>query len=146
MAGLKTTVAELTSSSAGIEARLKTSEISLRDAQIRITELETLTAAQNSKIEVYQEKQTAYETERRKLHNNILELKGNIRVFCRVRPLLPDVDAHKPGSKSPDGQIPHIAFTGDSSLEIVRAAGKNICCNIEMQRYIYSSPYFLYPP
>ncbi len=28
------------------------------------------------------------ETIRRKLHNAILELKGNIRVFCRVRPLL----------------------------------------------------------
>ncbi|KAJ8459696.1 hypothetical protein OPV22_032622 [Ensete ventricosum] len=29
---------------------------------------------------------------RKKLHNTILELKGNIRVFCRVRPLLPDSD------------------------------------------------------
>ncbi|CAN6457958.1 unnamed protein product [Victoria cruziana] len=29
---------------------------------------------------------------RRKLHNTILELKGNIRVFCRVRPLLPEDD------------------------------------------------------
>jgi kinesin family protein C1 len=28
------------------------------------------------------------ETIRRKLHNTILELKGNIRVFCRVRPVL----------------------------------------------------------
>nr|XP_011470975.1 PREDICTED: kinesin-1 isoform X2 [Fragaria vesca subsp. vesca] len=27
---------------------------------------------------------------RKKLHNDIQELKGNIRVFCRVRPLLPD--------------------------------------------------------
>ncbi|KAH7545834.1 hypothetical protein FEM48_Zijuj01G0135800 [Ziziphus jujuba var. spinosa] len=30
---------------------------------------------------------------RKKLHNTILELKGNIRVFCRVRPLLPDDNA-----------------------------------------------------
>uniref|UniRef100_A0A0E0KVL6 Kinesin-like protein n=1 Tax=Oryza punctata TaxID=4537 RepID=A0A0E0KVL6_ORYPU len=29
---------------------------------------------------------------RKKLHNTILELKGNIRVFCRVRPLLQDND------------------------------------------------------
>ncbi|XP_077253991.1 kinesin-like protein KIN-14D [Tasmannia lanceolata] len=29
---------------------------------------------------------------RKKLHNTILELKGNIRVFCRVRPILPDDD------------------------------------------------------
>ncbi|KAL1562924.1 Kinesin-like protein KIN-14C, variant 2 [Salvia divinorum] len=30
------------------------------------------------------------ENVRKKLHNTILELKGNIRVFCRVRPLLSD--------------------------------------------------------
>ncbi|XP_059571326.1 kinesin-like protein KIFC1 isoform X2 [Alligator mississippiensis] len=29
------------------------------------------------------------EMDRRRLHNLVLELKGNIRVFCRVRPLLP---------------------------------------------------------
>ena len=28
------------------------------------------------------------ETERRRLHNIIQELKGNIRVFCRARPML----------------------------------------------------------
>ena len=29
------------------------------------------------------------ETIRRKLHNAVQELKGNIRVYCRVRPSLP---------------------------------------------------------
>ena len=75
-------------------------------------------------IIVYQEKQTAYETERRKLHNTILELKGNIRVFCRVRPLLPDKDANKSGSSSFDCNIPHITFTGDKTMDILRSAGK----------------------
>ncbi|KAM1150078.1 hypothetical protein FF1_030678 [Malus domestica] len=34
---------------------------------------------------------------RKKLHNTILELKGNIRVFCRVRPLLADEDVSTEG-------------------------------------------------
>lgn len=35
------------------------------------------------------EKLRKEETLRRRLHNQVQELKGNIRVFCRVRPLLP---------------------------------------------------------
>ncbi|KAL8119523.1 kinesin-like protein KIN-14C [Apium graveolens] len=44
---------------------------------------------------------------RKKLHNTILELKGNIRVFCRVRPLLPD-DSH--------GTDPAVAFPTSGEL------------------------------
>ena len=123
VAGLKTTVAEITSSSAGMEARLKTTQHSLQDAQKHVEELDTITKSQNSKIETYQEKQSAYEMERRKLHNTILELKGNIRVFCRVRPLLPE-DDKKCDSKSLNCHIRHITFTGDKALEILRNAGK----------------------
>ena len=96
----------------------------MKDANEKINHLETLTASQSDKIIVYQEKQIAYETERRKLHNTILELKGNIRVFCRVRPLLPEKDANKSGSSSFDFNIPHITFTGDKTMDIVRSAGK----------------------
>lgn len=39
--------------------------------------------------EVAHAKLRAEETLRRKLHNQVQELKGNIRVFCRVRPALP---------------------------------------------------------
>ena len=41
------------------------------------------------------------ETVRRKLHNMVQELKGNIRVFCRVRPVLPsDYPSGSPSSSS----------------------------------------------
>ncbi|KAF2232682.1 kinesin motor domain-containing protein [Viridothelium virens] len=40
-----------------------------------------------------QEKLRVEETLRRKLHNQVQELKGNIRVFCRVRPTLDDTEA-----------------------------------------------------
>lgn len=41
------------------------------------------------------------ETDRRKLHNTIQELKGNIRVFCRVRPQNSEEDLFEPGTSNP---------------------------------------------
>lgn len=43
--------------------------------------------------------QTRYQRElklRRELHNSLIELKGNIRVFCRIRPFLPSDESHEP--------------------------------------------------
>ena len=48
------------------------------------------------------EKLRAEETLRRKLHNQVQELKGNIRVFCRVRPTLEDEAADSARINYPD--------------------------------------------
>jgi kinesin family protein C1 len=41
-------------------------------------------------VEELEAKIRDHESMRRSLHNTIQELKGNIRVFCRMRPLLED--------------------------------------------------------
>ena len=50
-----------------------------------------------SQIVYYKQKAIADESLRRKLHNSVMELKGNIRVFCRVRPLLAEERVLKDG-------------------------------------------------
>ena len=68
----------------------------------KVAELTTLSTQQAEDISVYESKQRSYETERRQLHNTIQELKGNIRVFCRIRPLLgAEIEKH-------GGQFNHI--------------------------------------
>jgi kinesin family protein C1 len=51
------------------------------------------------------------ETQRRLLHNTVQELKGNIRVFCRIRPIIPS-------DKMPGGKIAHLNVLHDKSLEV----------------------------
>merc|ERR1719317_1122846 len=54
------------------------------------------------------------ETERRRLHNIIQELKGNIRVFCRLRPLL--------GAEKDDGEdIKHVNIQDEKNLELFKS-------------------------
>jgi len=54
-----------------------------------------------------------HETERRRLHNVIQELKGNIRVFCRVRPFLPRE------LKDGNHEANHITYDQDDATKIV---------------------------
>lgn len=108
--GLKSSIASMTAAQAGHIAQLDATKHQLeqsvescRQKGSRISDLEAEVAALKATVEEKEGRIREDETMRRKLHNTIQELKGNIRVFCRVRPLL--------GSEQICGDdIPHISF------------------------------------
>lgn len=61
---------------------------------------ETHVVVEAKKIAEYEERLLASEKQRRKLHNLVQELRGNIRVFARVRPFLPSDGGHERGVTS----------------------------------------------
>ncbi|KAF6114338.1 kinesin family member C1 [Phyllostomus discolor] len=79
------------------EKRLQASEAALSGSQAEVASLRKETAAQVALLAERGERLHWLEMERRRLHNQLQELKGNIRVFCRVRPVLPGEPTPPPG-------------------------------------------------
>lgn len=79
------------------ERRLQGSEAALLGSQAEVASLQQKTAAQEALLAERDERLHGLEMERRRLHNQLQELKGNIRVFCRVRPVLPGESTPPPG-------------------------------------------------
>ncbi|XP_040105045.1 kinesin-like protein KIFC1 isoform X1 [Oryx dammah] len=79
------------------ERRLQTSEASLSDSQEEVASLRQEAAAREAILAEREDRLHGLEMERRRLHNQLQELKGNIRVFCRVRPVLPGESTPSPG-------------------------------------------------
>lgn len=69
---------------------LEMANLSASEISTRFEKQERVVREQQDRIAELEQKILEGERLRRKLNNDIQELKGNIRVFCRVRPLLPD--------------------------------------------------------
>ncbi|KAJ2853068.1 kinesin-like nuclear fusion protein, partial [Coemansia erecta] len=79
---------ELESSFRSLRAKVDQLEDAISSREIQIAELQEDVSSRNSLVSELEAKLRVEETTRRRLHNTIQELRGNIRVFCRVRPLL----------------------------------------------------------
>uniref|UniRef100_A0A8B9DUI2 Kinesin-like protein n=1 Tax=Anser cygnoides TaxID=8845 RepID=A0A8B9DUI2_ANSCY len=94
------------------KAELEAAAGSLARREAEAAELRALAAAREERLRAQEERLHALEMERRRLHNLLQELKGNIRVFCRVRPLLAAEQEAQKG-------LEHLRFPPDDNKALV---------------------------
>ncbi|CAL9736671.1 kinesin-like protein Kar3p [Monosporozyma servazzii] len=75
-----------------LEAKIKERQIKLSDNKERQEELKQYINKTESDLKEINDILMKEETLRRSLHNELQELRGNIRVFCRIRPPLPKIE------------------------------------------------------
>ncbi|KAJ1657844.1 kinesin-like nuclear fusion protein [Dispira simplex] len=129
---LKNTVSQQSSSHLALESdclalrqKLVSAEETLVAREYHISSLEVQLADCRALSAELEAKLREEETVRRRLHNTIQELKGNIRVFCRVRPVLRSDLGTESDGKSMAELIPHIRYpeeaNNNSGIELVQS-------------------------
>ncbi|XP_015272915.1 PREDICTED: kinesin-like protein KIFC1 [Gekko japonicus] len=103
---------ELEEANRGLAAQLKDTEVRLHRAEGDLAQRGRENEALHSQLAEQDRRLHESEMERRYLHNTVQELKGNIRVFCRVRPLLP-------GEKQAQKGMGHLRFPPDDNKALV---------------------------
>lgn len=125
---------EIAEESASALRKIKTMDLKLEQAQkeieqylTQISDLKDENAEKTKKLDVGDE-------ERRALHEQIQQLKGNIRVFSRVRPLLG-------GELEKGSTSDHITFEGmtGKGIEIIKDEAKNEKAGFEFDKVFQPS-------
>ncbi|XP_030053058.1 kinesin-like protein KIFC1 isoform X2 [Microcaecilia unicolor] len=139
------TIQELQEAKQSLCRLLDSAELKLKQAEQENSHLRDETKARRAQIgdlqqeiQEKEEKLHMQEMDRRHLHNVIQELKGNIRVFCRVRPLLKSED-----QKNLD-QI-HFPLQDKKSLVLSRTEESHIGREKEDVKYDFSFDH-VFPP
>lgn len=106
-------------------------EKSVQD-NIEISDLQNQCEAAQNQAKIFKDKLHAEEMVRRQLHNTIQELKGNIRVFCRVRPILDGECDNKEGQA-------HIQYSEEDLNSIVLSqSSESASGNISSKEYPFA--------
>ncbi|PFH53260.1 hypothetical protein AMATHDRAFT_73463 [Amanita thiersii Skay4041] len=84
-----TTQITLTSQKTALQAKVNALQAQIDEYTRNLSNLQHKLQNAETEVTILRHEAMESETVRRKLHNMVQELKGNIRVFCRVRPVLP---------------------------------------------------------
>ncbi|XP_054833089.1 kinesin-like protein KIFC1 isoform X2 [Eublepharis macularius] len=103
---------EMEEANRGLVAQLDTTEAQRRLAEEALAQQRWENVELRSQMAEQEKRVHESEMQRRCLHNMVQELKGNIRVFCRVRPLLPCEKQAQKGTG-------HLRFPPDDNQTLV---------------------------
>lgn len=85
-----------------LKSQIQSLQSSLQTDSTTLSSLSLALTNANARIQALQDEAREAEGVRRRLHNMVQELKGNIRVFCRVRPVLRGEEEEEAEIRYPD--------------------------------------------
>jgi len=84
--------------------------------KLEVENLESVGIVSAQRVRELEETVRKSENERKRMHNTIQELRGNVRVFARIRPFLPNEN---------DNNVPFVTPSGETTLQVVRGRQEN---------------------